>query len=378
MFHNELLIDIQKHYTSQSVNKHRDLLEISDKLLSKFPYAKAMSECIQDPIYHAEGDVWKHTLMVINSIVYACGCFSNLIPTALYHDVHKPKTRTESFIDGRTKVSHPNHSRLGAQEAWFDMWDQGWGDLPTKLKIYWECMWHQKVFHMWTQPDMIRSALTYNMLGNWHDLITFAFHDNWGRICPNQKETDDALILLDEWLSDEGILNHNWDEYSRMEYFENENRSHLYKSQPTQGSNVVLLSGLPGAGKDTYVKSKYLGDIPIISLDDLRKQMKISWNDNQGQLIQAAKEQARVYLRDNKPFVWNSTNITRNMRQQLISLFRQYDAHITIESFYIDKLTLLKQNKNRENSVPESVIMNLSKKWEPPSLLEAHRLKWIT
>ena len=56
-----------------------------------FPELVPMIGCVQDRIYHAEGDVWTHTLLVMK----------NSPPTvllqlaALLHDVGKPRTRTE-------------------------------------------------------------------------------------------------------------------------------------------------------------------------------------------------------------------------------------------------------------------------------------------
>ena len=338
-----------------------------------FPYEKSMRDCIQDSVYHAEGDVWTHTKMVANCVDKT----ETQLLTALYHDVHKPLTRTEINVDERVKVSHPNHSRLGAMEAWYDMWRHGGIDLQTRLSVYWMCRWHQKVFHMWSQTDMLKNALMYASVSDWSNLIKFAQADNMGRICPNQQEAIDSLELLTEWLEENNINNWEWDEYSRLSYFEKVDRSPFYKDQKTTGSYVILLSGLPGSGKDTYCND-ILNGVPVISLDNIRKSMKVSWNDDQGKVIQYAKECAREYLRKKHPFIWNSTNITKHIRQQIIGLFRQYDAYVDIRSFDINMAELLKQNRNRENMVPENVILNLSKKWEPPSLLEAHRLEWIS
>jgi hypothetical protein len=66
------------------------------------------------------------------------------------------------------------------------------------------------------------------------------------------------------------------------------------------------------------------------------------------------------------------------LHERYIMYGEWYDAYITIKSFDIDKSTILKQNKNRNNSVPEPIIMNLARKWEPPSILEAHQIEWIS
>jgi hypothetical protein len=71
---------------------------------------------------------------------------------------------------------------------------------------------------------------------------------------------------------------------------------------------VILMSGLPGAGKNTFIKKRY-PDRPVISLDNMRTERGTSPTDKtgNGQIIQEAKEQARVYLRRKESFVWNAT-----------------------------------------------------------------------
>lgn len=58
-------------------------------------------------------------------------------------------------------------------------------------------------------------------------------------------------------------------------------------------------------------------------------------------------------------FVWNATNITAHMRQQLVGLFRDYGAKVKI--VYVEKPYEVwrKQNMNREYPLPESVLDKL-------------------
>lgn len=38
---------------------------------------------------------------------------------------------------------------------------------------------------------------------------------------------------------------------------------------------VVLMCGLPGTGKDTWIREHYPG-LPVVSLDEIRREMKVS------------------------------------------------------------------------------------------------------
>jgi hypothetical protein len=75
-------------------------------------HAKDMKLCIQDELFHAEGDVWSHTCMVFEQLANLDDRV--LHSTALYHNVAKPQTRTVIQESNRSRVSHPHHSRLGA------------------------------------------------------------------------------------------------------------------------------------------------------------------------------------------------------------------------------------------------------------------------
>ena len=52
---------------------------------------------------------------------------------------------------------------------------------------------------------------------------------------------------------------------------------------------VILLSGLAGVGKDTFIKTNY-PNVPVISLDDIRKELKVKPTDNQSTVISIAKD----------------------------------------------------------------------------------------
>ena len=38
------------------------------EVLKYFPELKALIGCIQDPVYHPEGDVWIHTMMCLDEL----------------------------------------------------------------------------------------------------------------------------------------------------------------------------------------------------------------------------------------------------------------------------------------------------------------------
>ncbi len=81
---------------------------LDTKALSLFPELEALIGCQQDPTWHPEGDVWVHTLMVVDEAAKLSD--SLLIRLgALCHDLGKPPTT--KFEDGRWRSK--NHEAAG-------------------------------------------------------------------------------------------------------------------------------------------------------------------------------------------------------------------------------------------------------------------------
>lgn len=81
-----------------------------------FPELVPMLGCGQDPMYHSEGDVWVHTLMVMR----ASPATPALQLAALLHDTGKPGTREEKG----ERVSFILHERVSVDiaRAWLTKW----------------------------------------------------------------------------------------------------------------------------------------------------------------------------------------------------------------------------------------------------------------
>ncbi|MEL6945514.1 MAG: ATP-binding protein, partial [Bacteroidota bacterium] len=141
---------------------------------------------------------------------------------------------------------------------------------------------------------------------------------------------------------------------------------------------VIMLSALPGSGKDFYIKTHL--DLPVLSLDKIRRKHKIEPTNKkkQGLVIQLAKEQAKNYLRSKTPFVFNATNITKDMRSKWISLFTDYGARVRIIYLEVSYKQLVLQNQNRDYQVPQKIIEKLIGKLEIPSFEEAHEIQYLT
>src|SRR5262249_2282324 len=150
-------------------------------------------------------------------------------------------------------------------------------------------------------------------------------------------------------------------------YFRKEGGNPDYEAFDDTRFEVVMMSGLPGAGKDGWIKS-HLPGMPVISLDAIREELDIPARKNQGAVVSEAKRRAREYLREAVSFVWNATNTTRSMRRQLIDLFASYKARVRIVYVECPFDELMRRNRARSEPVPAAVIKKLASQLDIPDL----------
>jgi predicted kinase len=142
-------------------------------------------------------------------------------------------------------------------------------------------------------------------------------------------------------------------------------------------SRVTVMSGLPGSGKDTWI-AEHLPDCPRVSLDEIRDESGAQRTGNQGTVVQAAREKARGFLRAGEDFVWNATNLSREIRAQVIDLLAAYYSFARIVYVEASHDVLFTQNRSRKDAVPEGAIEKMVDRWQVPDLTEAHQVEhWV-
>ena len=136
------------------------------------------------------------------------------------------------------------------------------------------------------------------------------------------------------------------------------------------------MSGLPGTGKDAYIKRTF-PDLPVISLDDLRDEMKIAPEDGPDLVLARAREIAKEHLRAKRPFVWNATNVADFARAPVVRRCRDYGATVRIVYLETTWEETQRRNASRSRVVPTSVIERMLSKLEPPTVRDAPRVDWV-
>lgn len=355
-----------------------------DLIEASYDWFRDMKGVPQDKEWHAEGDVFTHTKMVVETLI-SLPEFSDLdeqdkhilFTSALLHDVEKRSTTTEEEINGKKRIVSPRHAKKGEFTTRKILYTDIITPFTVREQITKLVRLHGLPIWAIQKRDPIKEVIKASLVVNTKLLAMLAKADVLGRIC-NDKE--DILLRID--LFKELCLEN--DCFGKPRTFKSSYARYLYlnkrESYPDYipyddfKCTVYMLCALPGSGKDTYIK-KHL-DKPVLSLDDIRREHKVDPTDKKknGQVIQLGKEKAKEFLRARQSFVFNATNVSSDLRNKWISLFTDYGARVEIIYIEVPYKQLISQNHNREYKVPENVINNLLLKLEIPSPQEAHDL----
>jgi predicted kinase len=295
---------------------------------------------------------------------------------ALLHDMAKPDcTRTEP--DGR--IHARGHSRRGAILARQILWRL---HVPFAVREQVTALvrHHQSPYFLLDRADAQRLCIEISQTARCDHLALLAEADVLGRHCGDQRRLLDNIALFREYATEQNCLSTPRDfasDHARFLYFQHPDRHPDAPAYEDFRAEVVLMSGLPGSGKDHYIR-RHLADRPVVSLDALRTELDVDPGDSQGVVVNEAREQAREYLRQRQSFVWNATNISRQLRGECVRLFADYNARIRIVYVETPPDVLFALNRRRPVPVPEKVIERLIDRWEAPDRTEAHQVDWIT
>ena len=347
------------------------------------PWCRAMAACQQDAAWHAEGDVWTHTQMVLRELPRLAAwpdCTAAdrvaLVMTALFHDAAKPLT---TAIDPATgHVVSPKHAVKGEVLARSVLREAGC-DLATRERIAKLVRYHGRPAFLLERDEPLHEVVWLSWLVSNRLLHLFALADTRGRRTASTDRAESVVNLWQETSEEAGCYAQPYpfaNDAVRLAFAHAETPSLHATAAPHARCTVTMLAGPPGAGKDTWL-ARHHPDLPVVALDELRRELGVDPTDNQGRVVQLGLERSREHLRAGRSFAFNATNLTGQVRRRWTGLFLDYDARVELTYLEPPLRTLRRRNAGRGAAVPESVLHALVEKAEPPTAWEAHEMRLV-
>lgn len=358
-----------------------------DDCLQAFPALEQAKSAIQSPLYHAEGDVWTHTKLVIEALLalpdYQSASRQEqeiVFIAALLHDVAKYSTTVIDPVSGH--ISQPGHSRKGSIDTRIALWDAQ-APLDVREHICGLIRVHQVPFfalehsRRGISPEFVVRELSWQM--NLRLLAMLAEADMRGRICPDQSKVLDAIELFRELAREDGCYGQQRpfaDAHTALSYFRGANVHPDYALYQEGGAKVIVMAGLPASGKNTWVATHH-PHLPVVSFDDAREALGLRHGKNEGAVAHHAFDLARELLRGKKPFVWNATHLSQQMRTKTLDVCFAYQAQVQIVYLELPRAQLLARNHRRDTSLSNKALLEMLHRWEVPLPTEAHRVSYL-
>jgi putative nucleotidyltransferase with HDIG domain len=326
------------------------------------PWARAMADCKQDAQWHAEGDVWTHTEMVCRELELLTEWPKMnrrqqlvLLCTGLFHDSGKPATTV--FDEEARHTRSPHHASAGVKIARHVLRELEC-DVVTREEICAMVAFHGRPPYLLEKPHPDHEVIFLSWLVNNWLLYLFTLADTRGRHSTEMTRPEENLDLWKLAAEEQNCFYNPFpfaNDQARFLFYRDELSSLYYVPHEDYRCTMTMVSGLPGAGKDTWLAIHRSG-MPVVSLDSIRAELEVEPTENQGVVIRAAREQCREKMRQKQDFAFNATNLTRQLRRRWIDLAHDYGARIEIVYIEPPLAMVLDQNKSRSNPVPDRVI----------------------
>lgn len=314
--------------------------------------------------YHAEGDVWVHTLMVYDLIPDEDNEI-DLMFAALLHDIGKTKTRVEKS-DG--KVFFKDHENVSTYYS-IDILKKAKKDFNNlniidTLKLI---AWHGTLWNNLKSFDNeflnVLNLKYGNNINFFYKLIKFVEADYYGRILLNENEYKEKEKVFDFF--------YNYIPFDKLKY------------QKNRELEVVCLIGLSGSGKTTYIQQNKL-NYEILSVDKYLEKGKLIYNmvdydKNVKKAYNNVLAEMKKFISSKKNVIIDMTNTSKETRRKKISNFpsTQYVKKAVV---FLNGIEGIKNNLNKRKDIKNidwNVIEGQIRTFELPNYDEFDIIEYI-
>lgn len=322
-----------------------DLSEFKYKLLESFfthhheLYLSMLhsdhGSCDLNP-YHAEGSVWTHTMMVLSQSKTELGAICGLL-----HDIGKPSVRT--YMKNKARF-------FGHESQAFFMLDDILNTVDSSVLPLSR-----------GDRNLIKTCVALH--GSFHGISQEEFEDKIKGFDLSTK-----LILVELLEAD-----HNGRFKKDQKDFSLYPPLKISHSEAKDKPEIIMLIGLPGSGKSSYIKNNY-SSLEILSSDDLIESLgegvnyKEKWQyfasskENNKILEQAFNEKCQQLVKAKESFVVDMTNLTKRGRKRFTSLKNQgFHLKAVLMGTSLNE-SIARNNKRVGKDIKSEVIYGMASK----------------
>jgi predicted kinase len=336
-------------------------MEIINWFKGNYPdLVKKMKKCnheIDDKTfspYHAEGDVWTHTLMVYNQVKRSS---LELKLAALLHDIGKPDT-VHRKNDNRPYYSFTGHEQLSTIMAVdiLKKFESDFNKYINKEIILKAINYHQDIHkigkvinneYILKEEEKIFLNKKFGDLELYSLMIGLSEADANGRFCEDMEKLDKQY-------------QHLWN------FIPNE----YYKGDLENRPEFIMLAGIQGSGKSTLAKELmsfkefvYLSNDDILMEKNTKKvPYGMFWSiERRDEAIKELYIRLEKAIKERKNIIIDNVNIDELARTRQLNMVPDKYYHKIAINVITDIKTIFERNKERKKEmrdIPVAVIEN--------------------
>lgn len=308
--------------------------------------------------YHAEGNVFTHTMMVYSHVMrnfiendFFPKTWKELILASLLHDIGKPECR--EWVEDKERIMFKNHAGVSTFKA-INVIKELDPNFTKEQIIYTLKLinYHGDLFDVNPNKHWVKWKKNSDFL---RDLYSLRLADSFGNISKKDPFSNSQNYIIE-----------------MLDYISEYNKKVCPPFSNKINAEAIFLIGLPNSGKSTYAIEKSYNN--ILSRDQLVLDLAGTDNYNeawkkvdQKKVDKEFREVFQYLLKHEDNMVIDRTNLTRKDRVKFVNQLKQNGYIISYKVFLPELSTIHERNRQRKNKyIPNDVILNMMKSFSMP------------